>query len=205
MRRTLFALLILFSFGCEKQEQTEDCGCDSEKTEVVENLFGIVVETDDGFEILTDEKGLLLPCSELAPEFKKEGQPVIVSGTLKAPYKKIPDKFEITPIEINALQLRAFVYNKTDITLEIIKSEDHGLKPGFGYFIEDLRTPHGTRILQPHLPAVPGLDPFCAPEDAMKTGLSVIYGLRAHEDGYVSPELLEYLNVNKKCSQSGLY
>src|SRR6187401_234898 len=102
---------------------------------------------------------------ELAPEFKKEGQPVIVSGTLKAPYKKIPDKFEITPIEINALQLRAFVYNKTDITLEIIKSEDHGLKPGFGYFIEDLRTPHGTRILQPHLPAVPGLDPFCAPED----------------------------------------
>ena len=202
MRRTLFALLILFSLGCEKQEQTENCGCDSEKTEVVENLFGIVVETVDGFEILSDEKGLLLPCSQLASEFKKEGQPVTVSGTLKAPCKVIPNKFTVIPIEINSLQSLASGYNKTDITIEIIKSEDHGLKPGFGYFIEDLRTPHGTRILQPHLPAVPGLDPFCTQEDAMKTGLSVIYGLRAHEDGYVSPELLEYLHVNKKCNPS---
>jgi hypothetical protein len=202
MRLILFVLLIVISFGCKKQTQIEDCGCNSKEKERVENLFGIVVETDDGFEIFSDEKGLLLPCSELPEEFKKEGQPVTVSGILKAPCKSIPDKFEITPIQINALKLRALVYNKTDITLEIIKSEDHGLKPGFGYFIEDLRRPYGTRILQPHLPAVPGLDPFCTPEDAMKTGLSVIYGLRVNEDGYVSPELLEYLKVNKKCNQS---
>jgi hypothetical protein len=199
MRPTLFALLVLFSFGCKKPKQIAACGCDSKKIEVVENLFGIVVETVDGFEILSDEKGLLLPCSELTAEFKKEGQPVTVSGTLKVPCKEIPNKFKITPIEINSFQLQTSGYNKTDITIEIIKSENHGLKPGFGYFIEDLRRPFGTRILQPHLPAVPGLDPFCTPEDAMKTGLSVIYGLRTHEDGYVSPELLEYLNVNKKC------
>jgi hypothetical protein len=46
---------------------------------MIENLFGIVVETVDGFEILSDEKGLLFPCSELPAEFKKEEQPVIVS------------------------------------------------------------------------------------------------------------------------------
>src|SRR5690349_9825646 len=80
MKRILFALLVLFSFGCNKEA---DCGCDSKKVEVVKTLFGIVVKTVDGFEILTDERGLLLPCSELAPEFKKEGQPVVVSGTLK--------------------------------------------------------------------------------------------------------------------------
>lgn len=194
MRRLLFSLLVLFSFGCNKEA---DCGCDSKKTEVIKTLFGIVVKTVDGFEILTDERGLLLPCSELAPEFKKEGQPVVISGTLKVPCKVIPDKFNITPIQISSLQLRTLDYDKKDITLKIIKSEDYGYKPGFGYFIEDLRTDHNTRILQPHLPAVSGLEPFHTVQDAMKTGLSVIYGRRAYTDAYVSPELIEYLNVNK--------
>ena len=204
MRTTVFVLLMLIGLGCKKEKQTEACGCNSDKTEVIENLFGIIVETDDGFEILSDEKGLLLPCSELATQFKKEGQPVTVSGTLKISCKKIPDKFEITPLEISSLKLLASGYSGTDITLKIIKSEDYGYKPGFGYFIEDLRSPHGTRIVQPFLPAVSGLNPFCTMEDAMKTGLSVIYGLRAHQDGSITEELLDYINVNSRCNQSGL-
>jgi hypothetical protein len=48
-----------------KEPELERCGCDGTKTEAIRQVFGIVIETDDGFEILTDEKGLLSPCAEL--------------------------------------------------------------------------------------------------------------------------------------------
>jgi Domain of unknown function (DUF4907) len=198
----IFLLLILINLSCKKHDDNV-CGCDSPKTENIEKLFGIVIATNDGFQILTDEKGLLIPCATLSDVFRKEGQPVIVSGTLKIPRKKIPYEFEVTPIEISELNLRSSSYDKTDITLTIIKSEDYGYKSGFGYIIEDLRTPNAARIFQPHVPAVPGLNPFCTWEQATKTGLSVIYLVRKYQDASLSVEFLEYINISSQCNQLG--
>lgn len=194
---TILVLFILISFSCRKDNQTDKCGCHSPKTEAIEKIFGVVVETDDGFEILTDEKGLLKPCSELPGYFKNGSQPVTVSGILKVPCKKIPYDFDITPIQISDLKLRDSSYDKTDITLTIIRSEDYGYNPGFGYFIEDHRSVNGIRILQPHLPAVSGLTPFNTKEQARKTGMLVIYLLRKNPGllPSLSIEILQYLNI----------
>jgi len=188
-------LYLLISFSCRKDHATEKCGCDGPKTEFVEKIFGIVVETDDGFEILTDEKGLLIPCPELTGNFKIESQPVTVSGTLKTSCKKIPGEFNVTPIQISELKLRTLAYDKTDITLSIIKSEDYGYNPGFGYFIKDHSS--GLNILQPHIPAVSGLIPFNTPDQATKTGVLVIYLLRKAPGQLpsLSIEILQYLNI----------
>jgi hypothetical protein len=193
----LFLLYILISFSCRKENETEKCGCDGTKTERIEKIFGIVVETDDGFEILTDEKGLLLPCSGLPEDFKIESQPVIVSGTLKIPCKKIPYEFSITPVEIREIKLRGSTYDKTDITLTIIKSEDYGYDPGFGYFIEDYRPLVEIKVLQPHIPAVSGLIPFNTPDEATITGVLVIYLLRKNPGllPSLSLEILKYVNI----------
>jgi hypothetical protein len=201
MRPILFALLILIGFACKKQKQTEACGCNSAKTDAVENLPGIVVETDDGFEILSDEKGLLLPCAEIPIELRKEGQPVTVSGTLKTPCKKIPHDFPITPITISSLKERATAYDKTDITFAILKTEDYyPTAHGFGYFIEDVRPGHHFRLKQPHKPAVPGLNGFCTQDQATICGMSVIYIMRTEEGlPAMSVEILDYLNIINRC------
>jgi len=81
-----------------------------------------MIKTSDGFEILTDEKGLLLPCSGLPDNFKIESQPVTVSGSLRVSCKKIPEGFNITPIEVSDTKLLASNYDKTDITLTIFQT-----------------------------------------------------------------------------------
>ena len=193
----IFILFILISFGCKKQNETEKCGCNSTRTELLEKIFGIVIETDDGFEILTNEKGLLIPCSQLIGGFKTESQPVVVSGTLKIPCKKIPYEFSVTPIEISEIKLRDSNYDKTDISLTIIKSEDYGYLPGFGYFIEDHKASGGLKILQPHIPVVSGLIPFGTPAQARKTGVLVIHLLRKNQGVLpsLSMEILQYINI----------
>ena len=189
-------LYVLVSAGCRKDKAIESCGCKGPKTEIIDKIFGIIVETDDGFQILTDEKGLLLPCSELSGNFKKDAQPVIISGALKTPCKKIPYEFNITPIEISQIMLRDSTYDKTDISLSIIKSEDYGYNPGFGYFITDHRSPVEFKIIQPHIPAISGLTTFDSPDHARKTAMLVIYLMRKNQGLLsLSIEILKYLNI----------
>lgn len=191
---TIFILTALISFSCDKEAETEKCGCAGTKTETIDNIFGLVIETDDGFEILTDEKGLLIPCAELAPELKIDFQPVTISGQLRLPCDKVFGEFKITPIEITEISIRGTNYDKTDISLTVIKSEDYGYDPGFGYFIEDLRTPNGTRNLQPTVPAVGGNVTFDSSDKAIATALLTIYIVRGGH-AFVTPEVLQYINV----------
>jgi hypothetical protein len=173
----------------------DKCGCNGTKTEIIDKMFGIVIETDDGFEIVTDEKGLLLPCSEIPASFKNGSQPVSISGTLKKSCKKILYDFDLTPIQISELKLRNSTYDKSDITLTVIKSEDYGYTPGFGYFVEDQVS--GLKLLQPHIPAVSGIVPFKTPEDATKTALLAIHLLRKNPGQLpsLSLEILRYINI----------
>ncbi|WKZ58793.1 MAG: hypothetical protein QY309_13085 [Cyclobacteriaceae bacterium] len=193
---TIMTWTTLLVFGCSKEAdiEVEKCGCDGTKTETVDNIFGLVVETTDGFEIITDEKGILKPCTELTGDIAADFQPVTLSGQLRLNCNEISGYFKITPIEINEITIRATNYNKTDITLTIVRSEDYGYEPGFGYFIEDKRTTFGTRWLQPHIPAVGGLSTFDSEDKAVKTGLLSIFSVRG-QSAYITPEILEYIKV----------
>jgi hypothetical protein len=156
----------------------------------------MAIQTDDGFEILTDEKGLLIPCAKVYGHLINESQSVTVSGTLRIPCKTIPYDFSVTPIEVSEIKLRDSSYDKTDITLTIIKSQDYGYPVGFGYFIEDHRS-GGIRILQPIMPAVSGLHPFSSPDQARKAALLVIHLLRKHPGALpsLSMEILQYVHL----------
>ncbi len=191
-------LYLLINLSCNKENQNANSGGDANSVgnaETVNSLFGVVVKTDDGFEILTDEKGLLLPSINLPENLKIDSQPVTVSGILKTPIKKIPEGFNITPIEISDIKLRASNYDKTDIKLTIKKNEnEEGHYQAFEYFIEDLRIDHGTRILQPHLPAVGGFVPFTSVDQAIKTALLHIYIIR-NGNSAVTEEVLKYIHV----------
>jgi len=147
-------------------------------------------------EILSDEQGLLLPCSSLVVRYLHDSQPVIVSGLIKNPCKIIPYSFSITPIDISDIQFLDSSYNKTDITLQVIKSEDYGYPAGFGYFVEDHR-PGGLRILQPHLPAVSGFIPYKSPAEATKSAMLVIYLMRKYPGSLPSQtvDILKYIKI----------
>ena len=196
--RTRLILIIsttLTIFSCDKEtEKIDQCGCDGTKTETVSNIFGLVIQTDEGFEILTDEKGILKSCVELNPEFKKDFQPVTVSGQLRLPCKKIFGEFKITPIELTEITIRPTNYDKTDITLTVIKSEDYGFESGFGYCIKDTRTPFGGTLCAPTRPAVGGLIPFDTEDKAIKTGLLSVYIARGGV-AFITPDILQYINV----------
>jgi hypothetical protein len=134
-------LYLLINLSCNKANQSASS---SGYAETVNSIFGVIVKTDDGFEILTDEKGLLLPSINLPENLNIDSQPVTVSGILKTPIKKIPEGFNITPIEISDIKLRASNYDKTDIKLTIMRNENEGHQQAFEYLIEDLRVGHGT-------------------------------------------------------------
>ena len=162
-------------------------------------MFGMVLETDDGFEIITDEKGLLLPCDALPEAFKKDGLLVTVSGQAGVPCTKTDQPFTVTPIDISSLTLRTQTYDKTDVTIAIIKSEDYSAQKGFGYFIEDKRKPNGTRIIQPHIPAVGGLKTFCSRDQAMKTAIAMVCVTRGGRYISIEEAFLKYIHVLKPC------
>ena len=180
-------------FSCkESEDETEVCGCEGTKTETVNNIFGFVIETDDGFEILTDEKGLLSTCIDLTQDFKKDFQSVIVSGQLKPSCKKIFGEFYITPIDVTEISIGPTTYYKTDITLSILKTEDYGYEPGFGYCIQDTRTTLGGTLCA--YGDVKNGIPLKTYNDAVKMGLLSIYISRGNV-AFITPEILEYINV----------
>jgi len=193
----LFAF-ILISSSCSKKHAAEKPGCGRTGTEFVK-VIGMGIQTQDGIEIVTDEKGLLIPCTIPIGQNLPDSQPVIVSGLLKSTLKTIPDHFDVTPIDISEIKFLNSAYDKTDITLQVIRSEDYGYPPGFGYYIEDHRFPFGTKILQPHLPAVSGIAPFKSPAQAIQTALLVIYLMRKNPEvgASMSVDILRYTNVVK--------
>ena len=190
----IFTLIIIANLSCDKEVDTEKCGCDGTKTEYIDNIFGLVIETDDGYEILTDEKGLLIPCSELTSDFKINFKPVTISGQVRFSCKEIDTGFKINPIEITSIELRNSNYDKTDITLAIIKSEDYGYQTGYGYYIEDTRTTPGTRVIQPFIPSISGYTTYDTQDKAIATGLLAIYIIRGGHAS-ITPEILRYINV----------
>jgi len=192
MRKRLILIIstTLTIFSCDKEpEQIDQCGCDGTKIEIVSDIFGLVIQTDEGFEILTDEKGLLKSCGELNTEFKSDFQPVTVSGQLRLSCKKIFGEFKITPIEISEIELRQTNYDKTDIELEILKTEDYGYQPGFGYCLKS----SGKSTLCAYGDVKTG-SPLKTYNDAFKMGLLSVYISRGGV-AFITPEILQYINV----------
>jgi len=195
MKQILSNILIV---ACSTLISCEDeviCGCSGAgSTETNQsNRYGTVIETEDGFQIFSDEDGFLLPCEELDPALRINGQPVLISGQMKISCKKIYPNFPITPTRLSLIPLEN-KYDRLDITLTIIKSEDYGYSEGFGFQVEDKRTVGGTKILQPTIGSIEGNEVYDTELKAYLNGLLVVYAVR-NATTAISKEVLQYIKV----------
>jgi hypothetical protein len=180
------------SFYCCHDLQDKPCGCVDDPITYTAQIFGILVKTNSGYEIFSDSLGILCPCNPIDSGFSSDFTPILFSGNLKSNCKKIGGEFMYSPIQISNMTQYDKGYDKLDITLIIIKSENYGYDAGYGYFINDNRSPYGTRILNATKGQCGGFIPFETQEDAYLAGLLEIYSLRTAKSS-VNCEVIKYI------------
>jgi hypothetical protein len=188
----IIAFLILNS--CQENNSNK-CGCSGTNTIRTNssNGYATIIETTDGFQIFSDQDGFLSPCKEPDPTLKVIGKPVLISGQIKQSCKTIVPNFPINPVQFDAIIPLNNKYDRLDITLTIIKSEDYGYPQGFGFLVEDNRTIGGTKILQPTIP-IEGIHVYDTELKAYLNGLLVVYAVR-NANTEISQEVLQYIKV----------
>jgi hypothetical protein len=189
---TISCLILL---GCQDDDSNK-CGCAGTNTILTNssNRYATIIETLDGFQIFSDEDGFLQPCKELDASLKINGKPVLISGQIKKSCKTIDPNFPINPVQFSNIIPLQNKYDRLDITLTIIKSEDYGYDEGFGYFIEDKRIIGGAKILAPTISELEGNQVYDTEEKAYLNGLLMVYAVRnATTD--ISKEVLQYIKV----------
>jgi hypothetical protein len=190
----LAIVFYLILIGCQDRESNK-CGCSGINTIRTNssNTYATIIETTDGFQIFSDQDGFLLPCKGLDPAFEVNGKPVLISGQIKLSCKKVEPNFPINPVQFDNIIPLDYKYNRLDITLTIIKSEDYGYPQGFGFLVEDKRTVGGTSILQATIP-IEGIHVYDTKLKAYLNGLLVVYAVRS-ANTEISQETLKYIKV----------
>jgi len=194
--KIIVSIGIVFSLTFISCQVESDCGCSGSNTTETNNSnrFATIMETTDGYQLFSDEDGFLSPCEKLDPELRVNGKPVLISGMMKQSCKTIDPNFPINPVQLGMTIPLDHKYDRLDITLTIIKSEDYGYAEGFGFIVEDNRTVGGTKLLQATIGGVAGNQVYDTELKAYLNGLLVVYGVR-NATTEVSPETLRYIKV----------
>ena len=153
------------------------CGCEATGNAPISNQGAVVVNTTSGFFYLSAFSGYYQSCNGIESQFATDGLQVRISGTIKATCNKPDDIYKIEKQNystINSISIASdSLFNDTPFHLQIIRSEDYGFSPGYGY-----RITYGTfKILQATIPAIGGNKPFKTTTDAFKTAVLVCYKL----------------------------
>jgi len=165
----------VFLVGCGPDQDPEICSCEGRESKDIEEL-AVVVDTQDGYVYLSPTSGYYFPCAAIENDLRTDGLLVALSIERKAICTKPDDAYHNQklsfglPHEVETHNDSTF--NRTDFRISIIRSEDYGYEPGFGYRIE---LKNGFKILQPFLPAVSGFTPFRTKSDAYKTAILVTH------------------------------
>lgn len=181
-------MLILLAFSpiisCkdEKPNEFEVCDCIGTSQEEISSEGGDIASSVDGFKIISVKHGYLTPCEGIPQEFQKDGTLVKFSGRIISSCKKEHSGYAIWSIflEISSIERVDTLYQSGRLTIQIIKTEDFGKPPGFGYIIEDKEKDF--KILQAEIPALVGIDPFETYEGALKIAFLVAYRLENFND-----------------------
>jgi hypothetical protein len=164
--------------GCCEEDAPKPfvCGCEARPTDTTfSDIPSLVVLTSKGFYLLNIERGLINTCNTLPIEYQQDGLMVDGSGTVKATCEMAGNPYHIneTWAKIDQISIaNDSVFNGEGYTLKIIRSEDYGYDPGFGYAII---FPDGPDLVQPHQPAISGFQPFRTRLDAYTVAGLVLY------------------------------
>lgn len=195
----LFALLIFRLQGCKEPETPGYvCSCSGLDMKPFTDERAIVVNTTNGFQLLSPTVGYINPCEQISPNHSMDALLVILSGKSLATCDKTNDTYKNQKETFSSLSSIAITtdssFHSTEFDIDIINSQDYGYGPGYGYRIQ-----HGSfKIFQPTIPAIGGLVTFESEADAYKTAVLVTYLLNL-DIGLPSLTIedLEYLKVVK--------
>jgi len=176
-------ILITLGFVCcsDPEPKPVICSCEAKVSSEFSEAQGIMVNTLDGFLFLSPFEGYYEICHDINPELTVDGLMVITNGELKSTCLKPDDILKTTFLSFVNLHswniAEDSLFTVFPAKIVIIKSEDYGYDPGFGY---DVQTSEGGfHIVQPFLPAIGGYKPFKTATDAFKTAVLVAYKLNS--------------------------
>lgn len=180
-----FQYLIVFAiFSCDKGKEVEFkiCDCVGKQEESVNLEGGDVVLSVDGYKIISIEHGYLTPCQVLPESFQEEGQLVQFTGRIIPTCKKEHSGYAIWSLYLEITEIKKIdtLYKNGNLSIEVIRTENYGKQPGFGYIVEDARK--NFKIVQDEIPAQLGIEPFKTKEDALKIAFLVAHRLNNFED-----------------------
>jgi hypothetical protein len=193
----LFVIAIIFSMCCDEPiPPPVICDCVAPNTNESFNTPSLVVNTTRGYFLLSVDLGFINLCSTLNSEFQQDGLMLFASGRIKSTCNmvgnsyKIPETFSVFESGVKATD--SLFTNLPDYKIKIIRSEDYGHGPGYGYHIE-IR--NSSDILQPFQPAISGYNPFKTPTDAYKVALLVVFKLSTNRLPSIAIEDLVFLQT----------
>lgn len=185
MKKSLrYAIIFTAFFSCEKGKDVEFevCDCLGKQIESINLEGGDVALSIDGYKIISIAHGYITPCQELPDDLRIDGQLVQVSGKLIPTCKKEHSGYAIWSqyLEITEVKKIDTLFQNGNLTIEIIKTENYGKQPGFGYIVQDKKK--NFKIVQDEIPAQLGTDPFKTRADALKIALLVAHRLDNIDD-----------------------
>jgi hypothetical protein len=169
-------ILLLSSCVYHEQEHPLICDCTAPVTESFNDVASIVVDTKEGYLLLSPYKGYLHLCNETGVDLQQDGLLVSASGELKSTCIRKDDYTKRNEESFSILKewerSPDSSFSNLPIKIKIIRSEDFESPVGFGY---DIQKASGFHIQQPVIPAVGGNQTFKTKLQAYKVGVLVAY------------------------------
>lgn len=176
----LFYLFVVLFTGCTYHDihiEHNICGCKSRYIENIDNEGGIIVATVDGYMIISVQHGYLAVCDSIPKGLRTDGVLVRFSGQVIPTCKLVPSGYGLIYLNMKLLTIKKVdtLYVNESPQLRIVKTEDFGLQPGYGYTIYDVQKDF--RLQQFAIPWIPSQIPYKTETDALKMAFVMGYRL----------------------------
>jgi hypothetical protein len=183
MNKSVTFLLASLVLCCDDQPTLYSiCNCTGEKQEMLTDEGGIVAETREGFKVISVNHGIMETCVDIPANYQSDGTGIVLTGRMVNECSRNFSGYGVTApfVDIDKISTSDDQFQAGAITIKIIKTEDLGLAPGFGY--EIFHEAKNFRILQTEIPAQPGTEPFQTREDALRVAYLVAHKLWKYDD-----------------------
>lgn len=186
MRIFLVCFIALILAGCVYNDSNFEhtiCDCKGIKVDNINDEAGVVASTVDGFRIISVNRGYIAPCNEIPIDYQFDGALIYFSGQMISKCIKERPGYGIwlSHLIVGSIKKADTLFVNESPQIRIIRTEDYGYQPGFGYMIYDVEKKF--RILQPTVPNdIPGIHVFKTYNDAVKTAFVVAYKLKNFND-----------------------
>lgn len=183
----LLYLFVVFT-GCTYHDINDTrvymvCECKTNKIERIKDEGGIITSTADGYKIISVNHGYLTSCVDIPSEYQVDGMLVYFSGEIVYSNEIISTCIKeqasfglwSTYISLESVKKADTLYVNESPQIRIVKTEDYGLQPGFGYTIYDVQKDF--RLQQFAIPWIPSQIPYKTETDALKMAFVMGYRL----------------------------